>query len=618
MAILIGLSSALFAQSKPDSEKGMYFKFQGRLKAGLGQNFKALPTKFSDVTVASWRDTNTFSDVKNDFMKTKWGFYGGANLDFYFHPNIGVGLDVDYFSNKLEITMPNRILDYVALHPFAILSKTKHTDQSLFFIGLGPSFKLFTNKHWDIDLNIRGGLSRLKMGSELDTVSGVQEDLNRVLDTVLFFDYSKPLNAFGLKAGLFVNYWFNSWIGVTLGVDYIHTFKSAEKLDENSDYVFKYKNPDYYNNPDGTFAARNYFDYNTPTYHPTKLNINHFSVSAGLVFRFVKPEPKPLPVIIPVVIEKPKPEPKPKDILVMVKDSATSIPMAGVTVNLKDKAGAVVASKPTGLDGKVTFPGVIPADYTVSGTLDNQKTDVKKIARDDFFTDKDIIYRELLLNSLNFVLQGTTEECSKKQVLANVEIELTNKSTGVVTKTKSGTDGLFKFNLEPNTDYAIVGTRDGYFSGIQEISTKGLNRSQTLFVKLTLCVEQLQVGTKIVLHNIYYDFDKCNIRSDASVELDRLVQIMKDNPTMVIELSSHTDQRGTDAYNNKLSQCRAESAVAYILGKGISKTRITAKGYGKTQLIQDCSLDPNCPQTSKGDCPCHQNNRRTEVKIVKM
>ena len=87
---------------------------------------------------------------------------------------------------------------------------------------------------------------------------------------------------------------------------------------------------------------------------------------------------------------------------------------------------------------------------------------------------------------------------------------------------------------------------------------------------------------------------------------------------MEIELSSHTDQRGTDAYNNKLSQCRAESAVGYIVGKGISKTRIKAKGYGKTQLLEDCSIYKDCPQTSQGDCPCHQNNRRTEVKIIKM
>ena len=157
-----------------------------------------------------------------------------------------------------------------------------------------------------------------------------------------------------------------------------------------------------------------------------------------------------------------------------------------------------------------------------------------------------------------------------------------------------------------------------YFSGLQDITTKGLNRNKTLYVKLVLCVDQLEVGKSFVLKNIYYDFDKCDIRKDASVELDRLVNIMKKYPSMEIELSSHTDQRGSDAYNNKLSQCRAESAVSYILSKGISKSRITAIGYGKTRILKDCYKESDCTSAPTNDCPCHQNNRRTEVKILKM
>jgi outer membrane protein OmpA-like peptidoglycan-associated protein len=488
-------------------------------------------------------------------------------------------------------------------------------NQSLIFVGIGPSFKAFTNDHWDIDINIRGGLSHLNMGSLLYRFTNVQEDLNRIFDTLLYYNYSTPVNAFGLKAGLFVNYWFNSWIGVTLGADYIHTFVSAKKIDDDPDYIFKYKNPDYYLNTDGTLNPYWYFDAPASDYHPTKLNVNHFSVSAGIVFRFIKPETKPIEK--PVVV-KPEPQPQPKDILVFVKDSMSGIPMQGVLVSLKNKTGNIIDSKTTEDNGKVTFSAVAPGDYTVSGTKGILKTNTENIAKDEFFTKKDVIYKELLLNNLNFVLEGTTEECSKKKVLGNVQVELTNKSTGKVTKAKSGEDGLFTFDLEPETDYSIVGTRDGYYSGIQDITTKGLKRSKTIYVKLTLCVEQLEVGKTFVLNNIYYDFDKCNIRSDASVELDRLVNIMKENPTMEIELSSHTDQRGTDTYNEKLSQCRAESAVSYIVNKGINKARITAKGYGESRLLKDCTLEKDCPQTSQGDCPCHQNNRRTEVKIIKM
>ncbi|RZK37129.1 MAG: OmpA family protein [Pedobacter sp.] len=89
--------------------------------------------------------------------------------------------------------------------------------------------------------------------------------------------------------------------------------------------------------------------------------------------------------------------------------------------------------------------------------------------------------------------------------------------------------------------------------------------------------------------NIYYDFDKSNIRPDAAIELDKLVKIMKDNPTIWIELGSHTDSRGNDKYNEWLSQSRANSAVQYIIDRGVEKNRITAKGYSESKLLNKCA-----------------------------
>ena len=89
----------------------------------------------------------------------------------------------------------------------------------------------------------------------------------------------------------------------------------------------------------------------------------------------------------------------------------------------------------------------------------------------------------------------------------------------------------------------------------------------------------------ILLDNIYYDLDKSDIRPDAAVELNKLVVIMRDNPSISIELSSHTDDRASVDYNQDLSQRRAESAVSYIIDKGINENRIIAKGYGESQLL---------------------------------
>lgn len=120
-----------------------------------------------------------------------------------------------------------------------------------------------------------------------------------------------------------------------------------------------------------------------------------------------------------------------------------------------------------------------------------------------------------------------------------------------------------------------------------------------------------EVGKTYVLRNVYYDFDKAVIRPDAAVELDKLVSILNEYPDMHIELGSHTDSRGNDAYNLKLSQARAESAVVYLIGKGIGKDRLTARGYGETMLVNRCGNGVGCSEAD------HQANRRTEFKVKK-
>ena len=120
-------------------------------------------------------------------------------------------------------------------------------------------------------------------------------------------------------------------------------------------------------------------------------------------------------------------------------------------------------------------------------------------------------------------------------------------------------------------------------------------------------LEKAELDKRIGLKNIYYDYDKWDIRADAQPELDKAAQMLLDNPGLSVELGSHTDLRGSDAYNDTLSQRRAESAVRYIMSKGVEPARISAKGYGKRQPIK------NCIKCSEAD---HQLNRRTELRIT--
>jgi outer membrane protein OmpA-like peptidoglycan-associated protein len=117
------------------------------------------------------------------------------------------------------------------------------------------------------------------------------------------------------------------------------------------------------------------------------------------------------------------------------------------------------------------------------------------------------------------------------------------------------------------------------------------------------------------LNPIYYDLDKSNIRPDAKIELDKIVTIMNDNPTIEIELGSHTDCRSSYAYNIALSGRRAKSSAEYIKARITNPNRIYGKGYGESKLVNGCE----CEGTVKSNCSEdeHQANRRTEFRIVK-
>ncbi|MEI6408944.1 MAG: OmpA family protein [Bacteroidota bacterium] len=124
-------------------------------------------------------------------------------------------------------------------------------------------------------------------------------------------------------------------------------------------------------------------------------------------------------------------------------------------------------------------------------------------------------------------------------------------------------------------------------------------------------LDSIQIGKRFQLNNIYYDFDKWNLRPEAMVTLDKLSVFLKDNAGIKVELGSHTDARGADAYNLLLSEKRAKSCVDYMVSsQGINPDNITWKGYGETQLVNKCEDGVSCSEAE------HQQNRRTEIKII--
>jgi len=219
--------------------------------------------------------------------------------------------------------------------------------------------------------------------------------------------------------------------------------------------------------------------------------------------------------------------------------------------------------------------------------------------------------------TVRYFLAGTvsTNEPSP-EALDSAKVRIVEEGSGEtvaeVTTAKPGTFG--KYPLQEGKEYSIVAERKGYLTRREPFTMQGRSIPQVFLRKaetdttfnVALLLDKVELNKTFVLDNIYYDLNKYNIRSDAALELDKLVTVLKDNSTLRIELGSHTDVRDTDSYNLKLSQNRARSAVDYIVSKGIDQTRMTAKGYGETVVIVK-----NAKTEEE-----HQRNRRTEFKIL--
>jgi len=249
--------------------------------------------------------------------------------------------------------------------------------------------------------------------------------------------------------------------------------------------------------------------------------------------------------------------------------------------------------------------------------------------------------------------------------LAGAKVILTNLCTGESVEAESGEQGEFSFCLDCGCDYVLQGEKINFMGDKDNVSTINIDCEKALSASLALSPTVGFVGNPnfdpskyatstrpstggvigsttttttgsypstgttysgttsgtttsssgisgriIELKKIYYDFNKSFIRSGAAIDLDDLARLMNEYPSMSVQLSSHTDSRGTDVYNNDLSTRRAQAARQYLVGKGISTSRIVAIGYGESQLRNSCANGVDCTEAE------HQDNRRTEVTIT--
>lgn len=226
----------------------------------------------------------------------------------------------------------------------------------------------------------------------------------------------------------------------------------------------------------------------------------------------------------------------------------------------------------------------------------------------------DDIYEYSTYKNAIYVVQGVTVSKDSNLIVANAEVTITSLNGDTIATVVSDNEGKFTYPAEPEKEYNVTARREGYLFYEDKFSTVGKTVERKDLkpgdneIALEQKVEMVKkiVGITIVIDNVYYDFDQWDIRPDAAIALNTVVDFLQKNPDITIELSSHTDERGSATYNRKLSQKRAQSAVDYIISKGVESERIVAKGYGEDKpLIKNASTEEE-----------HQANRRTEIEVT--
>ncbi len=213
----------------------------------------------------------------------------------------------------------------------------------------------------------------------------------------------------------------------------------------------------------------------------------------------------------------------------------------------------------------------------------------------------------LVREKCEITVTGSVTDIDSGELLPGADVFLLDSNNKLISKVTVGNNAIFSFIAECDSQYSIRGIKDRYAPAEMVLETP--NKTGIINVPLQLklidpCPPN-DLGCRLNLQPIYFDFDRFNIRSDAAIELAKILAAMREYTQLIIHIESHTDSRGSDSYNESLSEKRAQSTLNWIVDQGINRSRLSAKGYGEKQLINQCSNGVKCTEEE------HQLNRRS-------
>ncbi len=318
-----------------------------------------------------------------------------------------------------------------------------------------------------------------------------------------------------------------------------------------------------------------------------------------------------------------------RELIVQVYDAITNAPMPDVnlTITQRDESGEPRRLK-TDPTGTVRFCIESDNDFLVAATqagfqpnraglstrdlLDRQPIQLAlPLARQEEVTEQEanqpVINEPVSVvtrpGSAPAMFSGHVRLQKNNQPVAGATVTLQSRCDSTRLHIVTDASGAYSFPLKPDcNDYALAVRKPGYASFGTRVGSNGSNTGDLIMFR---------AGDIVKIDNVLYDVNKADIRPDAAAELDRLVTLMRDNPTMAIELRSHTDSRSSAMYNKTLSTNRAKSAAAYLVEKGIAAGRVKAMGFGESMPVNKCADGVTCSEEE------YQQNRRTEIRVLK-
>ena len=230
----------------------------------------------------------------------------------------------------------------------------------------------------------------------------------------------------------------------------------------------------------------------------------------------------------------------------------------------------------------------------------------------------DDIYRFTSKDKCKQILKGIVTDSATGETLAGVQLILLNKQYKVIAETTSDALGYYAFDVNCRRIYHVRANKKDYTSKETKLRTPEVTGETKLDIQLESTICRVAVGDDLGkcfgIKMIYFDLDKSNIRKEAALDLAKILDVLIQNPTIKLDIRSHTDCRQTAKYNMALSDRRAKATIAWLVSKGIDSSRLTGRGYGESQLINDCGCEPtnasNCTEEQ------HQMNRRSEFIIT--